>query len=55
MLISMLAERNITVKAIMARAGHKDSKTTMQIYTHVTKSMKTNIENILDAIANDRK
>lgn len=54
-LISMLAERNIPVKAIMARVGHKDSKTTMQIYTHVTKNMKTNIENILDAIANDRK
>lgn len=54
-LISMLAERNIPVKAIMARVGHKDSKTTMQIYTHVTKSMKTNIENTLDAIANDRK
>ena len=54
-LISILAERNIPVKAIMARVGHKDSKTTMQIYTHVTKNMKTNIENILDAIANDRK
>ena len=54
-LISILAERNIPVKAIMARVGHKDSKTTMQIYTHVTKNMKTNIENILDEIANDRK
>lgn len=54
-LISMLAERNVPIKAIMARVGHKDSKTTTQIYTHVTKSMKTNIENILDTIANDRK
>ena len=54
-LISMLAERNVPVKAIMARVGHKDSNTTMQIYTHVTKSMKSNIENILDTIANDRK
>ena len=54
-LISMLAERNVPVKAIMARVGHKDSNTTMQIYTHVTKSMKSNIENILDTIANSRK
>ena len=54
-LISMPAERNVPIKAIMARVGHKDSNTTMQIYTHVTKSMKSNIENILDTIANDRK
>lgn len=54
-LISMLAENNVPVKAIMARVGHKDSNTTMQIYTHVTKSMKSNIEGILDAIANNRK
>lgn len=54
-LISMLAENNIPIKAIMARVGHKDSNTTMQIYTHVTKSMKSNIEGILDMIANNRK
>ena len=54
-LISMLAENNVLVKAIMARVGHKDSNTTMQIYTHVTKSMKSNIEGILDTIANNRK
>lgn len=54
-LISMLAENNIPIKAIMARVGHKDSNTTMQIYTHVTKSMKSNIEGILDTIANNRK
>lgn len=54
-LISMLAENNIPLKAIMARVGHKDSNTTMQIYTHVTKSMKSNIEGILDTIANNRK
>lgn len=54
-LISMLAENNIPLKAIMARVGHKDSNTTMQIYTHVTKSMKSYIEDILDTIANNRK
>lgn len=54
-LISMLAENNVPVKAIMARVGHKDSNTTMQIYTHVTKNMKSNIEGILDTIANNRK
>ena len=54
-LISMLAENYVPVKAIMAKVGHKDSNTTMQIYTHVTKSMKSNIEGILDTIANNRE
>ncbi|MBP2621158.1 tyrosine-type recombinase/integrase [Streptococcus panodentis] len=54
-LVSMLAEKNVPLKAIMARVGHKDSRTTMQIYTHVTRNMKTNVADILDAIAKDRK
>ena len=54
-LVSMLAEKNVPLKAIMARVGHKDSKTTIQIYTHVTKNMKTHVADILDAIAQSRK
>lgn len=41
--ISMLAEMGIPLKAIMDRVGHADEDTTNQIYTHVTKEMKTNI------------
>ena len=29
----------LPVKTIMQRVGHKDEKTTLQIYTHVTQSM----------------
>ncbi|OFL61619.1 integrase [Streptococcus sp. HMSC061D01] len=54
-LVSMLAEKNVPLKAIMARVGHKDSKTTIQIYTHVTKNMKTHVADILDEIAQSRK
>ncbi|BFH16797.1 site-specific integrase [Paenibacillus melissococcoides] len=38
--ISMLAEAGVDLKTIMDRVGHKDMKTTMQIYTHVTEKMK---------------
>lgn len=41
--ISMLAELNIPIKAIMDRVGHEDSKITNKIYTHVTNNMKSNI------------
>lgn len=39
--ISMLAEMNVPLKAIMQRVGHNDPNTTLQIYTHVTETMKT--------------
>lgn len=41
--ISLLAELNIPIKAIMERVGHKDEKTTLKIYTHVTKKQKAGI------------
>jgi site-specific recombinase XerD len=47
----MLAEKSVPLKAIVERVGHKDnSKTTQEIYTHVTKSMKSNIIDILDKL-----
>lgn len=39
--ITMLAEADVDFKTIMDRVGHEDSKTTMEIYTHVTDNMKT--------------
>lgn len=38
--VSFLAELNVPIKAIMDRVGHKDSKTTLEIYSHVTQKMK---------------
>jgi integrase len=38
--ISMLAAAGIDLATIMERVGHEDIKTTMRIYTHVTKKMK---------------
>ncbi|WP_438312332.1 tyrosine-type recombinase/integrase [Sporosarcina sp. FA9] len=38
--ITMLTEAQVDLKTIMDRVGHEDSKTTMDIYTHVTEKMK---------------
>ncbi|MBS5519588.1 MAG: site-specific integrase [Acidaminococcus sp.] len=38
--ISLLAEAGVPLKAIMARVGHNEPRTTMSIYTHVTDRMK---------------
>lgn len=38
--ITMLSEAGVDLKTIMDRVGHEDSKTTMDIYTHVTEKMK---------------
>ncbi len=35
--ISLLTELGVPVKTIMERVGHRDEKTTLQIYSHVTK------------------
>ncbi|GHU35852.1 prophage ps2 probable integrase [Bacilli bacterium] len=46
--ISLLTELAIPIKAIMERVGHKDEKTTIQIYTHVTEKMKDEVDNKLN-------
>ncbi|MGM0253124.1 hypothetical protein IGJ99_000678 [Enterococcus sp. AZ095b] len=46
--ISLLAELNIPVKAIMERVGHSDTDTTLKIYTHVTKKTKANLVEVLN-------
>lgn len=38
--ISMLAEAGVDLKTVMERVGHTDSRTTIEIYTHVTNKMK---------------
>ncbi|HGO1164102.1 TPA: tyrosine-type recombinase/integrase [Streptococcus pyogenes] len=47
-LISRLAENNVPLKSIMERVGHADAKTTAQIYTHVTKKMKSSVADIME-------
>ena len=47
-LVSRLAENGVPLKAIMERVGHADAKTTIQIYTHVTKKMKSNVTEIME-------
>ncbi|MDR2834342.1 MAG: site-specific integrase [Streptococcaceae bacterium] len=49
--ISMLAERGWQLKEIMDRVGHKDSKTTLEIYQQVTKEMRKNQEEDLKKIS----
>lgn len=48
-LVSRLAGHNVPLKAIMERVGHTDAATTTQIYTHITKEIKSNIAEILES------
>ena len=41
--ISILAESNVPLKAIMERVGHNEPRTTLAIYTHVTDEMKQEV------------
>lgn len=46
---SMLFEAGASIKEVQVRLGHKDIQTTMNIYTHVTKTMsKKTAENFLN-------
>lgn len=46
--VSILAENNVPLKAIMDRVGHEDEKITRDIYMHVTKKMKDNVLDVLN-------
>lgn len=48
--ISLLTELGIPLKAIMDRVGHNQAKTTLQIYTHVTKKMSQSVIEKLDTL-----
>lgn len=48
--ISLLAESNVPLKAIMERVGHNESKTTLSVYTHVTNEMQKEVCNAIDLI-----
>lgn len=40
----------ISIKAIMERVGHSDHRTTLEIYTHVTNQMKSDMINKLEIL-----
>lgn len=42
--VSLLTELGIPIKVIMQRVGHRDEKTTLQIYTHVTEKMESDVD-----------
>ncbi|MBB5887710.1 tyrosine-type recombinase/integrase [Lactovum miscens] len=46
--VSLLAELNLPIKAIMERVGHSNSKTTLEIYNHVTQKAKKSVIEALD-------
>ena len=48
--ISLLAELEVPIKAIMERVGHTNKKMTLGVYTHVTEQMKFNITEKLDKL-----
>lgn len=48
--ISMLAEKNIPIKAIMDRVGHKDSSVTQEVYTHVTNKLQKKVDDQINDI-----
>lgn len=48
--ITMLAEMNIPLKAIMDRVGHSDPETTLKIYNHVTSKQKATIAEKLNLL-----
>lgn len=49
--ISLLAEANVPLKAIMERVGHNEPRTTLSVYTHVTESMKQQLDNAINNIS----
>ncbi|HHA4378711.1 TPA: tyrosine-type recombinase/integrase [Enterococcus faecium] len=46
--ISYLVEKKVPIKAVMRRVGHKDSKTTLEIYNQVTEQMNIELMTALE-------
>lgn len=46
--ISILANLNVPIKAIMERVGHNDPRTTLSVYTHVSSDVKEDMINKLN-------
>lgn len=53
--ISLLAEANVPLKAIMERVGHNEPRTTLSVYTHVTDDMKKQVKSAVSGISQSIK
>ncbi len=49
--ITLLVEMNVPIKLIMERVGHSDEKMILQVYSHVTKKMKENLDEKLNNLS----
>ncbi|HGH7543563.1 TPA: tyrosine-type recombinase/integrase, partial [Streptococcus pyogenes] len=49
--ITLLVEMNVPIKLIMERVGHSDEKMILQVYIHVTKNMKENLDEKLNNLS----
>ncbi len=49
--ITLLIEMNVPIKLIMERVGHSDEKMILQVYSHVTKNMKENLDEKLNNLS----
>lgn len=49
--VALLIESGVPIKVISQRLGHADIKTTLSIYTHVTKNMKVDLQNKLETLS----
>lgn len=49
--ISLLAEANVPLRAIMQRVGHSEPRTTLAVYTHVTQTMDAKVQSAIEDLA----
>lgn len=49
--VALLIESGVPIKVISQRLGHSDIKTTLSIYTHVTKNMKVDLQKKLETLS----
>lgn len=49
--VALLIEQQIPIKVISDRLGHSSTKTTLEIYTHVTNQMKKDLKNKLENLS----
>src|SRR5207245_10088269 len=52
---SLLLARGVDMKVIQELLGHRDIRTTMNVYTHVLKSMRRQSADVMDSLFPSRK
>lgn len=49
--ISLLVEMNVPIKVIMERVGHSNEKMILQVYSHVTKNMRNDLNSKMNELS----